>query len=78
MAVRRMEVCIAQPATTKEVNVSEIYSPPRIIKFLHEKQAQRSKQVKHIMPGFAFDLTTNDPDNGLPWNFGTEFKRDKA
>ena len=41
-------------------------------------RAQRSKQVKHIMPGFAFDLTTNDPDDGLPWDFGKESKRDKA
>ena len=30
------------------------------------------------MPGFAFDLTTNDPHDGLPWDFGTESKRDKA
>ena len=41
-------------------------------------RARRTKHVRHIMPGFAFDLTTNDPDDGMPWDFGTESKRDKA
>ena len=68
----------ATTATTREVIVSEIYSPPRIIQLLREMRAQRSKQVKHIMPGFAFDLTTNDPDDGKPWDFSTESKKNKA
>ena len=53
-------------ATTKEVTVSEIYSPPRITQLLREMRARRTKQVRHIMPGFAFDLTTSDPDDGMP------------
>jgi len=65
-------------ATTKEVTVSEIYSPPRVTQLLREMRARRTKQVRHIMPGFAFDLTTNDPDDGMPWDFGIESKRDKA
>ena len=56
-------------ATSKELIVSEIYSPPRIIQLLREIRTRRSKQVKHLMPGFAFDLTTNDPDDGLPWDW---------
>ena len=51
----------AATTTTKEVTVSEIYFPPRIIQLLREMRARRSKQVTHIMPGFVFDLTTNDP-----------------
>ena len=41
-------------------------------------RAQRSKQVKHIMPGLAFDLTINDPDDGKPWDFTMESKKNKA
>ena len=58
--------------------VFEIYFPPRVIQLLREMRTRRSKHVKHLMPGLAFDLTTNDPDDGMPWDFGTESKRDKA
>ena len=30
------------------------------------------------MPGFAFDLTVKDPDDGQPWDFSTREKRVKA
>ena len=30
------------------------------------------------MPGFAFDLTVNDPDDGQPWDFFVKGKREKA
>ena len=30
------------------------------------------------MPGFAFDLTVCDPDDGQPWDFSVKAKREKA
>jgi len=52
--------------------VSEIYSPARVTQMI------RDKKMKHIMPGFAFDITVNDPEDGLPWDFSLKSKRDKA
>lgn len=34
--------------------------------------------MRHIMPGFAFDITVNDPEDGLPWDFSIKVKRDRA
>ena len=42
--------------------VSEIYSPPRITQ---ELKSRRSK-FRNLAPGFAFDLTVKDPDDGQP------------
>ena len=52
--------------------VSEIYSPPRVTEEL------RKMRSKHLMPGFALDLTVIDPDDGRPWDFSGQDKRDKA
>ena len=52
--------------------VSEIYSPPRVT------QRIRDARVKHVMPGFAYDLTVLDPDDGQPWDFSLASKREKA
>ncbi len=52
--------------------VSEVYSPPRVTKELREKPR------KHLIPGFALDLTVTDPDDGQPWDFSRESKRTKA
>ncbi len=52
--------------------VSEIYSPPRITEEL------KRRRRKHLIPGFALDLTVVDPDDGQPWDFSREDKRDKA
>ena len=30
------------------------------------------------MPGFAFDITCNDPDDGQPWDFSRRDKREKV
>ena len=52
--------------------VSEVYSPPRVTKML-------SKITGHpLAPGFAFDITCNDPDDDKPWDFDQKDKRDKA
>ena len=40
--------------------ISEMYSPPRVT-----AELQRMKH-KHLLPGFALDLTVVDPDDGLP------------
>ena len=31
-----------------------------------------------LTPGLALDLTTIDPDDGMPWDFDVVAKRDKA
>ena len=52
--------------------VSEVYSPPRVTKML-------SKMRGHpLAPGFAFDITCQDPDDGQPWDFDRKDKREKA
>ena len=52
--------------------VSEIYSPPRITAEL------RRRPRRHLLPGFALDLTVTDPDDGQPWDFCSREKREKA
>ena len=52
--------------------VSEIDSPPRFT-----KELKRGRH-RHLAPGFAFDLTVIDPDDGMPWDFTRNHKRDKA
>ena len=43
--------------------VSEMYSPPRVT-----AEIRRMKH-RHLLPGFALDLTVVDPDDGMPWDF---------
>ena len=31
-----------------------------------------------LLPGYAFDITVNDPDDNEPWDFDRAEKRDKA
>ncbi len=52
--------------------ISEIYSPPRVTKMLEQMRN------RHVMPGFALDLTVVDPDDGKPWDFTVPEKRAKA
>ncbi len=52
--------------------VSEIYSPPRVTALI--KQAR----MKHVLPGFALDITVLDPLDGEPWDFSLEHKRRRA
>ena len=52
--------------------VSEIYSPPRVTDLI------RKMRSRHVMPGFAFDITVVDPDDNMPWDFSLKEKRDKA
>ena len=42
--------------------ISEMYSPPRVTAEL--KKMGR----KHLVLGFALDLTVLDPDDGMPWD----------
>ena len=48
--------------------VSEIYSPPRVTTLI------RQLKSRHVMPGYAFDLTTVDTADGLPWEFNDPAK----
>ena len=43
-----------------ESHITELYSPPRVT-----TMAERFK----LILGLALDLTTIDPDDGLPWDF---------
>ena len=52
--------------------VSEVYSPPRVTAEITRMKNQE------MLPGFAFDVTTLDPDDGEPWKFSLKSKRDKA
>ena len=49
-----------------------MYSLPRVTAEI-QRQGHR-----HLMPGFALDLTVVDPDDGLPWDFSKSGKREKA
>ena len=50
--------------------VSEFYSPPRVTKLI------RDMKCKHLMAGFAFDMTLVDEDDGMPWDFSVPAKRE--
>ena len=39
---------------------------------------QSRKRFRHVLPGFAFDLTVNDPSDGKPWDFSKPEKRERA
>ena len=52
--------------------VSEMYSPPRVT-----RMASMLPSLK-LLPGYAFDITQNDPDDGMPWDFDNAEKRAKA
>ena len=52
--------------------VSEIYSPPRVTRMVS------SLPRMGLAPGFAFDITCADPDDGEPWDFDRPDKREKA
>ena len=56
----------------KRILISEIYSPLGIT-----KEIDKGKW-KHMAPGFALDLTVNDPSDGMPWDFSFSGKRKKA
>ena len=49
--------------------VMEIFSPTRV-----NGMASRLG----IIPGMSLDLTTSDPDDGMPWDFNDPQKRTKA
>ena len=46
--------------------VSEIYSPPRITKMLSCLPSLK------LLPGYAFDITVDDPEDQMPWDFNLE------
>ena len=52
--------------------MSEFYSPPR-----PTREVKRGRH-RDFATGFALDLTVVDPEDGTPWDFCKEEKRDKA
>ena len=61
-----------EKASAAKKIVSEIYSPPRVTALM------RQLKSRHYMPGYAFDLTTIDPEDGKPWDFSLAHKRERA
>ena len=51
--------------------VSETYSPPRVTEMLRHMSNHK------LMPGMEFDLTTTDPDDGMPWDLSFEEERSR-
>ena len=51
--------------------VSEMYSPPRVTAELNKSNTS----FRHVLPGFAFDLTVSDPADGQPLDFSTLAKQ---
>ena len=47
----------------------EVYSPPRVAKIATQMG---------LKPAWALDLTTLDPEDGEPWDFENQVKRQKA
>ena len=52
--------------------VTEIYSPPRVT-----RMASLMPSMK-LLPGYAFDISQDDPNDGEPWDFNDSSKREKA
>ena len=52
--------------------VSEICSPQRVAEML------KHMSIHKLTPGLAFDLTTVDPDDGMPWDLSLGEKRFKV
>ena len=50
-------------------DVAEVYSPPKVTDL-----ASRFG----LIPGFALDLSVCDPDDGEPWDFDNDAKREKS
>ena len=73
--VKMILMCLGfcEPAAAK-ATVSEIYSPPRVT----EELRRRPWTWRSLIPGFALDLTVNDPDDNMPWDFSKSGKRSKA
>ena len=64
--------CLKENVFYKEisnVHVAEVYSPPRVT---------RLAPRLGLNPGFAFDLSENDPEDGRPWDFTQSAKRERA
>ena len=58
-------------STTEVDRLRSVWSAP------HYKEIKEGKW-KHLVPGFALDLTVVDPSDGLPWDFSRKSKREKA
>ena len=52
-----------------KAHINELYSPVRV-----NGMAERMG----LIPGLSLDLTTNDPEDNMPWDFNDEGKRKKA
>ena len=47
--------------------IMEVYSPPRV---------DALARMWGIMPGMSLDLTSVDPEDGMPWDFNIAQKRE--
>ena len=65
--VRRMHEALEREGVSDPI--IEVFSPTRV-----NGMAARLG----IASGLSLDLTTNDPDDGMPWDFNSKSKREKA
>ena len=65
--VDKMEEVLGKEGTHGAV--MEIYSPPRV---------NAVAAMWGLPPGWSIDFTIDDPDDGMPWDFDVQEKRDKA
>ena len=49
--------------------IFNVYSPPRV---------NAIAEMWKLLPGWSLDLTSVDPEDGRPWDFSKQDKRDKA
>ena len=75
--IRNLESSFRAPKNTKrkpmnndgKLDVAEVYSPTRVTGMAEKF---------NLRPGWALDLTMNDPDDGTPWDFSIPEKREKV
>ena len=67
--MNRMREDMKQYGSEVKFHITEVYSPPRV-----NTMAERLG----LIPGMSLDLTTVDPDDGMPWDFNNEDKARKA
>lgn len=67
--VKRMEKELKRYGREVQLHITEVYSPPRVTSIAGKRR---------LIPGFAMDLTSNNPLDGRPWDFNCQGKRDWA
>ena len=65
--VNKMEEILGREGT--HGTTMQIYSPPRV---------NAIAAMWGLLPGWSIDFTIDDPDDGKPWDFNCQEKREKG